>query len=339
MRNIFRAVFISVMMLAGLSPVFPIEITDYHYDLTNGIRIQVERGWKQTNASMEITSTNLFLSNRGAVMLDMKIIGDLIGNDPDISLYASGRMKTPVAKLTNGRLSAELPKGKYNAVFRLPLQYNNGMISFQVRDIPVKENSVSKVALKLNDIQVKVDESPADSGKLSVYRFVTYWAKGKNDGPGFTGYPAFFQSGAHDQMILPTETESDVSGKIRSGTYDLNLDTDISNARYRYTCWIERVKLEPGKSYTFHFNLNAAKIMSVITNGQPRSIGFYPAGTAKTQGLRENKKTVLYNVVNPWASTVCPTGVYDLLLNYNYGERLEWRENVEFRYGDITIIQ
>lgn len=333
------AIFIFLLSLAGNPALFSLNISDYSYQLNNGIRVITENGWKKAEVVQEFTNDADLSTNRGAVRIHFNFIGDLVDMNPDITLFAASKPKSNLKKLSAGIRSEELTKGKYTASVKFPLQGQNGTLSFKITDIPVKENAVTVLNMTINDIQLVVDEQPGDGWKLTQYQFVTFWAKDKMEGGGYTGYPTVFKAKEHYQMITPVEIESDTKAKMRPGSYDFYLDTDISKARYRYTCWIENVKMESNKTYQFKFNLNGSRVRTGIADDNPKQIGFYPTGTAATQKPRENKKLMLYTVVEPWKSAICPTGTYDVLLSFDYGARNEWRTNVVFNYGEETVVK
>lgn len=329
--------FILLFFLTAGQGLFALQLTDYSYRLTNGIRITPENGWRKTEATQDFTN-GVFVSNRGAVQVDFTVIGDLVDDHPEITLSSSSKPKNSV-KLNAGTPSADLNKGKYNAFIKFPLQLKNGTITFRINDVIVKENTLTLVRVTINDIQVAIVEAPGEGWKQSEYNFTTYWAKGNMDGGGYTGYPTVFKAKDHFQMVTPVEIASDTKAKMRPGTYDFYLDTDISKAKFRYTCWIENVKMESNTTYQFRCNLNGSRVRTGIADDNPKQIGFYPPGTAAKQKPRVNKKLIRYTVVEPWKSAVCPTGTYDVLLSFDYGAKMEWRENVVFKYGEETVIK
>ncbi len=315
-------------------------VSEFSQSLDGGIRVRVERGWIMTNADVSYGVLPSGLPSepgKGFARILVAIPGGILSNNGLIRVHVPARLKMGEVILTNGSYSPPLPPGAYPVSFRYSHPDGRGTVSFKVPGVAVRADQTAELSVTLQTVMVRMESREKELGKLSEFAFST--GSGQRDAAaGIASYPTFFPAKTRDQIVTPQEPAGDESGKIKAGLYDIFIDTDIPRAKYRFALWLENVRMDGDRSYTFQVNLNGARLDAGGMGPGVKSAHFFPAGSAGKIGNRLNRKLQVYFIEGPAVPTPCPPGNFDLLFVFDDG-RMEWRENTVLNAGEVTKVK
>lgn len=309
------------------------DVTQYNYVLESGIKVNTTHGWNFLRVNQNMNS--LESGEETGLSLSFIDVGDLVSGNALLQITSMNG--DTLFTLEEKKDYYTLEPGTYNGFCKLSLDDNSGSVSFYISGIEVKETKKTNCTVFLNDVQVIIEKEADVKGGLGTYRTIAMASKDAEEG-GPVAYPSIYNPDNHSQELSPVESPNDVTHRIQPGIYDLFVDVDISWAGYKYQIWLENIEIEKDIRKIFRLNLNGSKITVNCEEECPEIIHFYPVGTAETIGLKEDKSLEKYSIESPKGKNICPPGSYDILLNYGYGERYEWRENVNCKYGELTVI-
>lgn len=315
------------MFCLACFPVYSQTITEYSYLLDNGIKVVTEKGWNYIQVYQVFDSLK---NDEQSKLLKVSInpIGDLISGSEVTVLNDSGEI--PIQNVT---------EGSYSLKIKCPLSSTPGSISFLVKDISIKTGFQTNVFISIHDVQITIDEKPG--GDLCYYESKINRYAGNNEQNLNWGIPLFYLKGVHDKKINPDEPMGEYFGKIKPGFYDLLIKIEIGETGFTHKIWLENFEMKPNNEYRIKTNLNAGEIKYTGGNYEVKVIHLYPAGTAdkiKDSPKRQNKMEII-SFERPDYTKACPVGKYDVLVDYGYGAKFEWRKNVEVNYGSKTEIK
>jgi hypothetical protein len=91
--------------------------------------------------------------------------------------------------------------------------------------------------------------------------------------------------------------------------------------------------MKPDVNYTLTTNLNAGIVEYGGVNREVKAFHMYPAGSADKQkgGATPEKSLEMMRCEGAGATTACPPGTYDILLNL--GAKYEWRKGIVVKTG------
>lgn len=322
MRIIMYILLCSVSLLANGQ-----NVSNYHYQLDNGIKINTEKGWNYVHV-YQVFDTLLNQEPENLLEVHVNAIGDLIKNT-DFKVFNESEEV----------LINEITPDTYLIKVKCLLSSTPGNITFDVNDITVKSGFSTRVFITIRDVQVTIDEKPG--GNLCYYESKINRYAGNNEQNLNWGIPYFYLKGMHDKRINPDEPMGEYYGKIKPGTYDLLIKIEIGETGFTHKIWFENFNMNPGVDYRIKTNLNTGEIIYSGGDYEVKVIHFYPAGTAgkiNEIAKRQNNLEII-SFERPGYTKACPTGKYDVLLNFGYGAKYEWRKNVEVKYGQKTEIK
>ena len=149
----------------------------------------------------------------------------------------------------------------------------------------------------------------------------------------------FYAKGARDKAITQDEKTTDLTGKIKPGTYDVQIGIDICAQSQKI--WLENFTMKPDVTYKITANLNAGEVVYAGVNREVKKLHMYPAGTAdRLKGVAKPDKASERIVFEPAASKFpCPPGSYDVLINIGPDKKYEWRKGIVVRTGTRVDIK
>lgn len=301
-------------------------VLNYQYNLTNGSKVVTEKGWNRVyvkqvfinidSAKPEVTVLTAIIS-----------IGKLISKSDIMLLKDEKKVDALTAK-----------EGSYSMKIKCSLQENAGFISFDVDGIEIKTGMQTHVTISVHDALIRIAEKNEKSKGLSYYEYKLINYSGNQ---GIRSEVKFFSPGTTTPRITPAEPMGDYYGLIKSGTYDLNLLNDINMAGFGYVVWLKNMSLKPDCKYYITIDLNAAEVRCAVPDNKIMAVYFYPVGTADTQNgtAKPDKKKQVYGFERPARFTLSPPGTYDILIDYNWGEKYEWRKGIVCKAGEKTEIK
>lgn len=330
-------VILSLMVaFASLLQAQNFKVEDYQYVLNNGIKVHTVEGWDFVYAwPKKIEADTTLAATEGRISFTINAQGNLIAPGTTIQLTGANSSYA----LTPGKEIKAAP-GKYRAEVRAPLQGGVGNISFAVKNISVQPQSVTKIGILLNDVLVMVSASKDNLDGQAIYEFQGEMSKNDRRQDGFTEIAGFFKDFKSREQLEVVDGIYDYKAKVNPGVFALKLEMVPSWADKKIVVWLDNFKFEPDTYYKIMINANGA-YLECVRDDRPNLMQFYPVGSAKKLGLHEDKKLELFSFENMGKGRVspCPIGVYDILLNYGYGERYEWVQNVRFDYGKLTQVK
>lgn len=303
-------------------------IANYRYALDNGVTVVTEKGWNWCRASQTFAKQEK-PGATGALTVAVDAVGDLIASS-EVKVLRAGAEVDPAA----------LAPGSYDLRVACRLSAaTKGAISFDVAGVTVKPGMDTRVAVSLHDVQVTVSEKPEQRKGLAYYETKTNRYQGNWEQNGNWSLPRFHRAGDHKARIAPDAPGGDYYGCIKAGTYDVCLD--IFTRAGGHLIWLENLTLKPDVGHRIVTNINAAEVAYTGGKFEVKMLHFYPAGTAvKTTGKpRTDKRTERFSIEGPDHVTPCPPGAYDVLLDFSYGLRYEWRKGVVLEAGKKTEIK
>lgn len=334
MKRTVKIFALIMFFAAGFLTLNALEVTDYIYKFDSGMKVEVENGWNFTRVHQQIDS--LDEEESCGLKISFKEVGDLISGESRIKIMST---EGDTAYPWDEKMEYyELSPGTYNISCKLQLQTRNGYIGFNIPGAVVKETMKTHISVVINDVQVLIRKEADNANGLGTYRTETRVYKNAEEG-GPTGYPKIYPAGNHSAEISPLESPNDITHRVKPGIYDLFVEIDISWAGYKYRVWLNNFELIKDIRKTAILNLNGSEITVNCEDECPSMIHFYPRGTADKLGLKEDKSKEIYSLESPKGENPCPGGTYDILLNYGYGSRYEWRKAVNCEVGTLTIIE
>jgi hypothetical protein len=306
-------------------------VSDYHYTLENGIEVVTDHGW---NFVFIYEQTDEFDNkDQAELKLNAYAVGDMLAGENTFELLSAEGRRVP--GLEDNPRVYHLGPGTYSAVCTLPLKDGAGEISFKINNIQAEAAESTTVSAVFNEVGITVEEEGDTKGGLAAYSAFSEIYAGER-GPAV--YPHMYKPGDHSQRLKPAESINDQTHRIGPGIYDLFLDMDISCAGFGYEIWLNNIELKEDTRTNVTVNLHGSEIEVRSASGsRPDMIHFYREGTADKIGLNEDKDLELYAIEGPGCE--CPAGTYDILLNYGYGERYEWKKSVKCLIGEKTLIE
>lgn len=304
-----------------MHPLEAQKVSNYSYKFINGVEVKMEKDWghvwiQQTHSA--------FAANEDpqSVVINVRTMGVLVQGS--------------TFKLTSGGKDVRMKDasaGTYDLTISSNLSGKPGTLSFDVNGIVVKPKMKTTVSVTIYGYLVNIEESTGSFNGLAAYDSKVYKYQGNTETSPTCGRPAFFMKGDHNKSINPDIKTDDLSGRIKAGTYDVQLTLDVCGSDQKI--WLENMVLKPNTSYKISTNLNAGDIAYAGIARDISKMHMYPAGTAdRMQGSAKPDKTREILCYDPATTRYpCPPGSYDVLLNMGNGSRYEWKKNVVVRTG------
>ncbi|MFO8062761.1 MAG: hypothetical protein R6U31_07545 [bacterium] len=320
-----------LMLIAGICVVSALTVSDYHYELDNGTVLETVNGWDFVRHYTR-TDTITEKDKRMDLYLEFVDTGRLLAGKSGVTIINS---KGDSVTVDSGEESFKLKPDDYTLLVKLPLINSNGFISYKAEDIETDGIHYKEITFLLHDIELTVMEEDKNMHGLAQYMPEVHTYEGEK--AKFSSYPGIFRNG---EEIEPDESINDFTHRIKSGKYDMRIEMDMSWAGYKYIIMLNDFEMKKNTVYIPRINLNASSVkMDESFEDYPSLIHFYPIGTANEIGLTEKPELEVFKIESPRGPHVCPPGGYDVLLNYDYGARYEWKKNVNFFVGDNTVIE
>ena len=301
-------------------------VTDYSYKLDNGITVKTERSWNQVWVQQDYAASKA--GDLTPLSVSIRTLGELTAGSSFKLLRAGKEVKMQGAA-----------PGTYDLKLSFKLSGKPGTLSFVVGNVSIKPKTKTTVTITLYDYQIAIAESPASLKGLSFFDTKINRFKGNTDQTNNVGIPLLYAKGQHDKPIPPDESTNKSSGKIKPGTYDLQITIIISDQTQKV--WLENFTMKPDMNYMISINLNGGVIVYNGGNKDVKNLRLYPAGTAAKQtGAPATIKNIeLGNYVNITTSNACRPGSYDVLLVFGNGNKYEWRKNIIVKTGSRTEVK
>jgi hypothetical protein len=326
MKKIITCLFILVTFILTLQAQ---KVSNYTYKLDNGIVVKMEKDWanvwvQQSQAEFKAGE------DKRAVNVVMRTMGDLLASGSTTSkLLRSGKE----VKMT------DTPAGTYDLKVSAKLSGKPGIISFDVNGVEVKAGMKTTLTITIYDYQIIIDEVAAPSKGLATYESKVIKYKGNTETSAKCGIPVFYAKGARDKAITQDEKTTDQTGKIKPGTYDVQIGIDVCAQSQKI--WLENFTMKPDVTYKITANLNAGEVTYAGVNRDVKKLHMYPAGTAdRLKGVAKPDKASERIVFEPAALKFpCPPGSYDVLINIGPDKKYEWRKGIVVRTGTRVDIK
>lgn len=324
MKNILSFLIFQMMVILSIHSQ---PVSNYVYKLDNGINVKCEHCWnqvwiQQSNTPMSEADKNTPLS------VNIRALGDLISGS-EFKLLSAGK---------EVKLQGAAP-GTYDLKLNFKLSGKPGSLSFQVGNIVIKPKTKTLVSVTLYDYQIMVEEKQASLGGLAQYESEVNRCKTHTVQEGYSGIPTFYEKGRHDKALPPDQPSGNTKGKIKAGTYDVQIAIKISDQTHKL--WLENFQMKPDMNYKVAVNLNAGGIVYTGGNKDVKELILYPAGTAAKQagkpGPVSNQETISYD--NITVANCCSPGTYDVLLRFAKDSKYEWRKNIAITTGLRTEVK
>jgi len=217
---------------------------------------------------------------------------------------------------------------------------NAGNISFVIDGVEIKKDMTTHLSVLIYDVLITIEPKEGSYQGLSHYETKAERYTGAKEQNLNWIIPSFYLSSDHTKKISPDEAQGDYYGNIKAGTFDVLLKAEIGGTNFVYKLWIENLKTEPNKGYKIVVNFNCGEMVYKGGNYAVKAVHFYPAGTAdKNPGTPKPLKGEFIKYETPDAAKLCKPGKYDVLLNFNFGEKYEWRKNIEIKSGEKCEIK
>lgn len=322
MKKIISILILQTIMILAMGQA----VSDYNYKFDNGIVVKTERCWDQVWVQQSYAV--LAAGDKTPLAVNIRTMGDLI-TEKTFKLLNKGK---------EIKLKGAAP-GTYDLKMTFKLSGNPGTLSFVANNIVIKPNNKTSVSVTLYNYLIYVSESPGSLKGLSYYESKVNRFKGNTEQNLNRGIPLFFEKGKTDKPLTPDEVTSDISGKIKPGTYDLLITIDISGQKQKI--WLQNFVMKPDVSYKISINLNAGEVIYTGGNKDVKIMHFYPGGTAakQTGNPAPVKNLELISYANVAVTNACPPGTYDVLLNFKNGAKYEWKKNVIVKTAGKTEVK
>jgi hypothetical protein len=302
-------------------------VSNYICKLDNGIIVRTEQCWGHVWVEQRfepISGSNQI----PLISLNVRNLGELISGS-SFKLSSGGKEVS---------LKAAKP-GTYIMTLTFKLSGKTGTLSFDVDNILIKPKSKTTISITLYDYQILIEEIPGSQKGSSAYTSKIDVYKGYAEQNPSYGVPTFYLKGVHDKSIAPVETINSKKGKMKPATYDVMLS--LGAPGHLQKIWLENFVMKPDVTYNITANLNAGIIAYSGVGKDFKAIHVYPAGTADRQkgSPAPDKNLEMIRCEGQTATSPCPPGLYDILINFGNGARYEWRKNIVVKTGSRTNIQ
>ncbi len=347
----YRRFLVFAAMIVSADVLSAQKITEIAYVTAEGNQVVLEKTWATAFVSQEteaketpgVSKRSVEFKPAWAAGLNA-LSGEILLKDPK---------GAAVAKLAPDAPSGDLPAGVYTADVSVDFGVY-GKVRFSVAGVEVKDaspanrpgkdgkqvrtSSHTRVSLQFNLPLVRIERTPENLKGEASYEAVTYWALDKKDG-NYIGYAKLFPPGERDAKKMIRKNEgSDRWGKAPAGTYDFLVNTDISFAGRAYDVRILRMRLDANSRLKLHLVMNGA-LVTVTAPKAPHAVHFYQPGTAaKSPKPVRDQKSEVFTSEAPRQKIPCPPGTYDVLYNFDWGGRYEWRPGVRFNVGSSVAL-
>lgn len=302
-------------------------VSNYSYLLDNGISVKTAHCWnhvwvQQTFEAIKEVTTVVPL------VVNIRTLGDLKSSSA-FKLLSSGK---------EVNMQKAVP-GTYDLKLTFKLSGKPGTLSFVIDNVVIKPKTKTSLSVTLYDYQINIAEAPGALKGLSSYESSVSYFKGS---PGQNTYKvviSFYAKGKHDAKITPDEAAGETSGKIKPGTYDVQMTIGISTQKHEV--WLENFVMKPDVSYKIATNLNAGIIIYSGGDKDVKAMYLYPTGTAAQQAAKpapdKTREIISYESIT--STNACPPNAYDVLLNFGGGKKYEWRKNIVIQAGLRTEVK
>jgi hypothetical protein len=316
-----------ISLLVCVLPLFAQKVSNYSYTLDNGIVVKTDNDWGNIWVQQRQDAFKPSESQE-SVVLSVRTMGDLTQG-------------TTFKLLKNGKSVSvrNASPGTYDINVSSKLSGNPGTLSFDVNGIVVKSKMKTTVTITIYGYQYNIDETPGNNNGLASYESQVEKFKGSKDRSPKCGIPAFYPKGEHNSAVNPSVRTNDLSGKIKPGTYDVQLSLDVCG--YKQKIWLENFTFKPNVKYSISTNLNAGEVTYAGVTRNVSKLHMYPAGTAaRQQGAAKPDNSTELICYDPATSVFpCSPGVYDVLIETGNGAGYIWRNNVVVRTGSRSYIK
>jgi hypothetical protein len=304
-------------------------VNNFTYKLDNGVIVKMERNWGNVWVQ-QVQEAFKAGEEQRSVNVVLRPMGELL---------SSGTTTTKLTKEGKEVKTTGTPGGTYDLKVTSGLSGKPGSLSFDVNGIVVKDKMKTTVTLTIYDYQVNIDEVAAPSKGLASYDSKVIKYKNNSETSPKCGIPVFYQKGVRDKSVVPDVKTTDLTGKIKPGTYDVQIGVDVCSQFQKI--WLENFTMKPDVSYKISVNLNAGEVVYAGVNRDVKKLHMYPAGTAdRMQGVAKPDKSLERIVFEPATTKYpCPPGSYDVLLNIGPDKKYEWRKSVYVRTGTRTDVK
>jgi len=299
------------------------KVSNYNYKLDNGIVVKMEKDWanvwvQQSQAAFKPGD------DQRSVAVVMRSMGELL---------SSGTTSTKLLGAGKEVKMTDTPAGTYDMKVTAKLSGKPGTITFEINGVEVKSKMKTTVSVTIYDYQITIDEVAAPAKGLAAYESKVIKYKGNADVSPKCGILVFYSKGVRDKAITQDEKTTDQTGKIKPGTYDVQIGIDVCAQSQKI--WLENFTMKPDVNYKITANLNAGEVTYAGVNRDVKKLHMYPAGTAdRLQGVAKPDKASERIVFDPaTAKYPCPPGSYDVLINIGPDKKYEWKKGIVVRTG------
>jgi hypothetical protein len=305
------------------------KVNNYAYKLDNGIVVKMEKDWGNVWVGQSQSEFKAG-EEKKTVAVVMRSMGDLL---------TSGSFTTKLLSAGKEVKMTDTPAGTYDLKVSAKLSGKPGIISFDINGVEVKSKLKTTVTLTIYDYQITIDEVATPAKGLAGYESKVIKYKGNSETSAKCGIPVFYAKGVRDKAIAQDEKTTDQTGKIKPGTYDVQIGIDVCAQSQKI--WLENFTMKPDVTYKITANLNAGEITYAGVNRDVKKLHMYPAGTAdRLQGVAKPDKALERIVFDPAVSKYpCPPGSYDVLINIGPDKKYEWRKGIVVRTGTRTDVK
>ncbi len=301
-------------------------VSDYSYKLDNGITVKTEHSWGHVWIQQDYAE--LKPGDQSPLSVSTRILGALTAGSSFKLMHAGKEVKVQ-----------GVTPGTYDLKLTYKLSGKPGTLSFVVGNVVIKPKNKTTVNVTIYEYQINIAESKGTLNGLVSFDSKVNRFKGNTDQTNNPGIPTFFVKGKHDKALVPDESATKTSGKIKPGTYDLLISIGISGQTQKV--WLENFTMKPDVNYQISTNLNAGVISYSGGNKDIKNMRLYPAGTAAKQtgppAPVRNLEVGSYD--NITSLNACPPGSYDVLLANGNGTKFEWRKNLVVTTGSRTEVK
>ena len=320
-----------LLLIYGAVMVFSLhaqKASNYTCLLDNGIRVKTEQTWSQVWVDQRFDP--LKATDQTPLVLSVRTLGDLtLSSSSAFKLYSSGKeVKVQGAK-----------PGTYTMKVTSKLSGKPGVVSFDLDNINIKPQTKTTVSVTLYDYQIKIEEKAGSQKGLASFNSKVERYKGNTEQNPTCGVPSFYLKGNHEKAVTPSSVVTNKSGSIKPGAYDVLIT--LGSPGKIQKVWLENFTMKPDVSYNITTNLNGGVVEYVGTIRDVKALHMYPAGTADRQkgNPAPDKSLEILKCESPTASSPCPPGTFDVLLNIGNGARYEWRKNIIVTTGSRVQVK
>lgn len=305
------------------------KVSNYNYKLDNGIVVKMEKDWgnvwvQQSQAEFKAGE------DKKTVAVVMRSMGELL---------TSGSFTTKLLSAGKEVKMTDTPAGTYDLKVSAKLSGKPGTISFDINGVEVKSKLKTTVTVTIYDYQIIIEEISAPAKGLAGYDSKVIKYKGNAEISPKCGIPVFYAKGVRDKAITQDEKTTEMTGKIKPGTYDVQIGIDVCAQSQKI--WLENFTMKPDITYKITANLNAGEVTYAGVNRDVKKLHMYPAGTAdRLKGVAKPDKSLERIVFDPAVNKFpCPPGSYDVLINIGPDKKYEWKKGIVVRTGARTDVK